>query len=110
MCLENVGTPSVTIGDTNSEYIKKHAAGGIHTTTTIPGQEYLWATQFTNFKLNGTSGISSLASSGGKAIFDTGSFAIQLEASVYSAFTENIKALNIAGMDCDNYPQCQYSS
>ena len=84
MCLEDKGSPSITFGATNSGYLKPNETGGNHTAVTIDGNESLWATNFTDVKLNGTS----LASDGGKAIFDTGSYAIQLGSTAYQNYTK----------------------
>ena len=96
MCLEGEGTPSVTFGDTNSGYLKPNVTGANHTAVTIDGYESLWATGFTDMKLNGTS----LANGGGKAIFDTGTYAIQLGSSAYASYKKQIEALNNTFMDC----------
>ena len=68
MCLETEDTPSITFGNTNSDYIKPNASGSNHTAATIEGYEWMWAIDLTDVKLNGTS----LMSGGGKAVFDSG--------------------------------------
>ena len=82
MCLSSEGTPSVTFGYSNEHYVKANSSGGNHTAATIEGNESLWAIDFTDVKLNGTS----IASDGGKAIIDTATYAIQLDSAAYGEF------------------------
>ena len=69
---------------------------------TIENNESLWAIDFTDFKVDGTS----IASNGGKAVIDSGSYAIQLESSAYDKFKDYMNELKIEALDCDTYPYC----
>ena len=89
MCLEDKGPSSITFGGINDGYIKPNATGGNHTAVTIEGNESLWATNFTDIKLNGTSLLNETSltnDGGGKAIFDTGTYAIKLGSSAYDNY------------------------
>ena len=69
--------------------MKPNESAGDHTAVTIENNESLWAIDFTDFKVDGTS----IASNGGKAVIDSGSYAIQLESSAYDKFKDYMNEL-----------------
>ena len=98
MCLIGEGTPSITFGSANSDYLKSNMTSGEHEATQISSQKSLWAIKMSDLSFNGTS----ILSTDYKAFLSSTIYDIALPTSIYSKYVDHVQGLNITNMNCSS--------